>query len=123
MNLLLDTHVLLWWLGNSLQLPVNHRKLIGNPDNIVYVSAATIWEIEIKTKLGKLKIPSEYLNEIEKEGFIELPVTWLHSRGVSELPLIHRDPFDRLLIAQARAENLTLLSVDEFIGQYDVEVL
>jgi PIN domain nuclease of toxin-antitoxin system len=80
-------------------------------------------EISIKSKLGKLKISENYINELEKEGFLELPIKWIHSHQVTKLPLIHNDPFDRLLIAQTQIEKLALLTVDEHIKKYKVKVL
>lgn len=122
MNILLDTHIVLWWLMDDENLPEMHRKIISNPNNFCYISAATIWEISIKSKLGKLKISKNYTDELVKEGFLKLPVNWQHSKGVRDLPFIHRDPFDRLLIAQAQIENLTLLTVDENIKKYKIDV-
>jgi len=122
-NILLDTHIVLWWLNDDPKLIDHHREIIANTDNLCYISAATIWKISIKVKLGKLKISDDYIDELQKEGFLELPVSWKHSNQVKELPLIHNDPFDRLLIAQAQVEELTLLSADKFTKQYDVRVL
>jgi PIN domain nuclease of toxin-antitoxin system len=123
MNLLIDTHIILWWLDDSPRLKAEYRKILTDTDNLCYVSAATIWEISIKTKLGKLDIPDNYLDTLKDEGFQELPVKWSHSRYVNYLPLIHRDPFDRLLVAQAKVEDLTLLSTDTYIRQYDIKVI
>lgn len=122
MNALVDTHVVLWWLNNDEKLTESHRKIITSDDSVCYVSAATIWEISIKQMLGKLTVPPGYLDELTREGFIELAISWEHARAVLSLPPIHRDPFDRLLVAQAQAEALTLLCVDENIRKYDVSV-
>ena len=121
--MLLDTHILLWWLNNDDSLTAEHRKILSSKDNICHISAASIWEISIKTRLGKLEIPSNYVDELTREGFVELAVSWNHCRKVSELPLVHRDPFDRLLIAQAVLEDLRLLTVDERIRKYAVYVI
>ena len=123
MNILLDTHILLWWLSDDGQLSGTHREIISDTDNICYISAATIWEISIKANLKKIKISGNYIDEIKREGFLELPVSWLHCNQLKKLPAIHRDPFDRLLIAQARTEKLVLLTTDEHIKKYKVKVL
>ena len=121
MNLLLDTHVLLWWLDDSPLLPSHHRLAIENKDNLCIISSASIWEISIKSTIGKLDIPDNYLNLLKKQGFKELPVSWQHAETVRNLPMHHKDPFDRILIAQAMVEGLTFLSVDKIIRHYDVK--
>jgi PIN domain nuclease of toxin-antitoxin system len=118
-----DTHIILWWLNEDEKLTPEHRNIISATDNICFISAASIWEISIKQKLGKLEIPADYLVEVKREGFQELLVSWNHCSQVSKLPLIHNDPFDRLLIAQSMLENLTLLSVDNKIKLYKVSVI
>ena len=123
MNLLLDTHVLLWWLADDSRLSRDTKKAISDPDNIVSVSAVTIWEIVIKKSLRKLAIPDEWYDAIADEPFVRLPITWEHSRKVADLPELHRDPFDRLLVAQAIVENLVLVTGDEKVLRYDVSVL
>ena len=123
MNLLLDTHVLLWWLEDGPKLPDEARHAIQEIDNVVYVSAATTWEIAIKRALGKLEIDEEYVSEIADQGFQELPIRWAHAKHTETLPLLHRDPFDRLLVAQAQALDLTLVTTDETIRRYRVDVL
>jgi PIN domain nuclease of toxin-antitoxin system len=120
MNLLVDTHVLLWWLGDSPELPAVARELLIDNANIVHVSVASIWEISIKKSTGKLKIPDAYQDTIASQGFVELPMTWTHARAAGELPPIHRDPFDRMLIAQAIVERLSLLTVDTDVRKYAV---
>ena len=122
MNLLLDTHIVLWWLNDAQNLGSNYRELISNPTNICYISAATIWEISIKSALGKLTIPSNYVDVLRDQGFQELSVNWRHSEMVKLLPDIHRDPFGRMLIAQAQSESLILLSADEHVKKYNVEI-
>ena len=123
MRLLLDTHVLLWWLNDDRSLTDEHRRLIQDKRNSCYVSAATVWEISIKSGIGKLEIASEYLDVVRSQGFLELPVSWLHVNAVRELPEHHRDPFDRLLVAQATIEGMVLLSVDPVIRKYGITVL
>ena len=123
MNLLLDTQIALWWLGDTPELLDAVREVVQDADNVVYVSAATIWEIAIKRALGKLEIGDEYVSEIADQGFVELPIRWQHAKRVEALPMLHRDPFDRLLIAQAQALGLTLVTTDGLIREYAVNVL
>ncbi len=120
MNLLVDTHILLWWLADSSELPAVARELLIDAANIVHVSAASVWEISMKRSTGRLKIPDAYQDTIASQGFIELPMTWAHARAAGELPPIHRDPFDRMLVAQAIAEKLSLLTVDADVRKYAV---
>jgi PIN domain nuclease of toxin-antitoxin system len=122
-NLLLDTHIALWWLGDTPELPDAVREVVQDADNVVYISAATIWEIAIKRALGKLEVGDEYLTEIAEQGFVELPIRWQHAQRVEALPMLHRDPFDRLLIAQAQTLGLTLVTTDALIRKYSVSVL
>ena len=123
MNLLLDTPIALWWLCDTPELPDAVREVVQDSDNFVYVSAATIWEIAIKRALGKLEIGDEYVSEIAAQGFVELPIRWEHAKRVEALPMLHRDPFDRVLIAQAQALGLTLVTTDGMIRKYSVNVL
>lgn len=121
MNLLLDTHVLIWW-DEGRRLTSEARRAIGEADD-VYVSAASAWEIAIKTGLGRLK-PSRTVEQAAAEsGFLELPVTFRHAARVASLPPHHRDPFDRLLVAQATEEGLTLVSRDPAFGPYGITVV
>ena len=123
MRLLLDTHIFLWAvMGNpALKAPV--RRLMEEADQ-VYVSAASIWEIAIKARLGKITADADALvDEIAQVGFLELPVRLLHAAGVAKLPPYHADPFDRILIAQAMAEPLKLLTVDAVLAQYTEMVM
>ena len=122
MKLLLDTHVVIWWLVDDPTLAEDIKvRLDHEPD--VYVSPATIWEVAIKQAIGKLKEPADLPERIRDSGFRELPVTSDHAIAAGRLPLIHRDPFDRMLVAQARCENLTLVSRDPEIQKYEVSVL
>ncbi len=123
MNLILDTNIILWWLEDNSNLSRKYRSAISDTDNICFVSAASIWEISIKRAIGKLEIPADYLDLLLNQGFNELPVSWQHANEVKHLPFHHRDPFDRLLIAQALIEDLTLLTADEIISQYKVTIL
>jgi len=126
-DLLLDTQILLWALGARSRIPPHMREAIESRTNVVYASAASVWEIVIKASLGKLEISGLDLTElpgfIDASGFDELPVVSRHALGVHDLPRHHRDPFDRILIAQARAERLTLASVDPAFRAYEVQLL
>jgi PIN domain nuclease of toxin-antitoxin system len=121
MSLLLDTHVVLWWLIDDETLAGDIKDRLDHELN-VYVSPATIWEVAIKQSLGKLQ-PPDLPERIRDSGFRELPITSAHAIAAGRLPLIHRDPFDRMLIAQAQLEELTLVTRDAHIHKYDVDVL
>jgi PIN domain nuclease of toxin-antitoxin system len=120
MMLLLDTHVLLWWLENPGQLSRQAKKAIQDGSNRVYISAAVAWEIAIKKSLGKLEAPDDLEEMIDANRFTPLPVTIAHALGVMSLPNHHRDPFDRILIAQALHEGLRLVTRDQEIAKYAV---
>ena len=117
MRVLLDTHLLLWALADPARLPAEARRLIDRAD--VYVSAASIWEISIKAALGKLSAdPREVVAALEPAGFLPLPISVEHAARVASLPPLHRDPFDRLLVAQALAEPMRLLTTDATLAAY-----
>jgi PIN domain nuclease of toxin-antitoxin system len=123
MRLLLDTHIFLWAVMNSSSLKAPARRIIEGAEQ-VYVSAASIWEIAIKARLGKIAADAGELAEaIAASGFLELPVRAAHAAEVAKLPLHHTDPFDRLLIAQAIAEPLKLLTVDSVLAPYSDMIL
>ncbi len=118
-RLLLDTHVFIWYLENDKKMKREAYEVINDPDNLVFVSAATLWEISIKQSIGKLALPKEdLLKELEMNRFEGLPITPRHAILVKKLPLLHGDPFDRILITQAKAEDLTLITRDPKILQY-----
>lgn len=117
-NLLLDTHVLLWWLGDSPRLSPLHRELLHDSARRVFVSSITVAEISIKASFGKLDAPRGIIEAITQSGFELLAFTPVHAEELRDLPWVHRDPFDRMLIAQARIEGLTLVTVDEHIARY-----
>ena len=121
--LLLDTHVVLWWLNDPASLEAAAHRLIADPRNRVFVSAAVAWEITIKRLLGKLEAPDDLEDALEEERFQHLPITVPHALAVAELPPIHGDPFDRIQIAQARLEGLTIVTRDGTIPSYDVPCL
>lgn len=122
-GLLLDTCTLIHWATNPKLLRDEARIAIANGRSIVFVSAATAWEIAIKTKLGKLEETPPLAKLLKDNRFTEFAITIAHAEATRELPLIHRDPFDRLLIAQARSESLTLVTGDTEILKYDVPTL
>lgn len=123
MRYLLDTHSLLWWLDDPGLLSDQSRAAISNGRNTVYVSAAAVWEMVIKKALGKLVIPDNLEEVLLLNRFQELPVTFNHALAVLGLPLHHRDPFDRLLIAQSKSEGLTLVTRDPDILKYPTSFL
>jgi PIN domain nuclease of toxin-antitoxin system len=123
LNLLLDTQVLLWWLDDNPSLGQPAREAIADPEHLVFVSAVSIWEIVIKKSLGKLHVPDELPQVLEEQPFHHLDMTLEHAFKVGELPRHHRDPFDRLLIAQSLVDGLTLVTRDSDIRKYDVPIL
>jgi PIN domain nuclease of toxin-antitoxin system len=123
-RLLLDTHILLWWLADDRALPQSARALIAEPENEVFVSAISLWEIAIKSRLGKLRADVEQVREATIAGdFAPLPFRLEHSVEVARLPDLHQDPFDRALIAQARLEPLALLTHDAVLTDYGDVIL
>ena len=118
MKLLLDTQLMLWWLADSPKLSRQARAFIADPENTVFVSAATRWEIRIKEKLGKLDVPSNLIATVRSEEFEWIPVSAEHADATMDLPLLHRDPFDRMLVAQAKWMGITLLTSDPMLAQY-----
>jgi PIN domain nuclease of toxin-antitoxin system len=121
MKLLLDTHLLLWAAEGPRRLSKIARSLISNPDNELFFSAASVWEIAIKRGLGRtdFQVDTRLLRRgLLDNGYIELPITSEHTIAVETLPAIHKDPFDRILIAQAMVEGITLLTVDPLVAKY-----
>jgi PIN domain nuclease of toxin-antitoxin system len=125
MRLLLDTHALLWWLSGDPQLVEEARRFIQEEGSDVYVSAASAWEIATKVRIGKLpgaeSLAQEFAAEIERHGFLPLPISVEHGQRAGNLPGPHKDPFDRMLIAQAHAENLILVSNEAVFDQYGIQ--
>lgn len=120
MMVLLDTHVLLWWLDDPALLSKAARRAIADGKNTVYISAAVVWEIAIKRAIGKLDAPHDLEAAMAANRFLPLPVTVPHALAVEALPPHHRDPFDRLLIAQARHEGFHFISRDHHVARYGV---
>ena len=124
MRLLLDTHALLWALSAPSKLPVKTADALRAPGNDVFVSAASVWEIAIKTALGKLSADVDEIVRTSVDiGFEELAVTFVHARRVHSLPPRHRDPFDRMLVAQALEEGLTVVTHDAMLVAYGAPTL
>lgn len=123
MNLLLDTHAVLWWLDDYESLSSETRAAITDPKNSVFLSAVVVWEIRIKESIGKLDLPDRFRAVLEAQDFMHLPVTLEHAHKVADLPMIHRDPFDRMLVAQAHCESLTIVTRDAHISEYGVRTL
>lgn len=125
LRVLLDTHVLLWWLAGDAKLRPRARKLIGDKANRVFVSAASAWEIATKARLGKLpgalELAKDVGGAVASQNFVALPITLAHAERAGALPGPLRDPFDRMLIAQAQMENLPLVSGDAVFDAYGVE--
>ena len=125
MQLLVDTHLLLWSVAASRKLPRKARELLTDPDNAVFYSAASVWEIAIKSSLGRddfrVDLPS-LIRAFVAAGFVELAITSTHAARVTSLPDLHKDPFDRLLVAQALSEPALLLTNDQQLGQYGAHV-
>lgn len=123
MKLLLDTHVLLWWFIRPKKINARAAKLIRSGRQAVWFSACSVWEIEIKRALRKLTVPDDLLEVAAESRFTELPVTAMHAQELRHLPGHHADPFDRLLVAQARMEGMTIVTVDENILAYPVSTI
>ncbi|MBI2919714.1 MAG: type II toxin-antitoxin system VapC family toxin [Planctomycetes bacterium] len=121
MRLLVDTHVLLWAVSEPAKIPETYRDRIESPDNEVLFSAASIWELAIKMQIGRIALPVDpesIAAAAVRMGFLELPVTAAHAAGIRRLPLHHRDPFDRLLIAQTLHEPARFLTADPVLARY-----
>jgi PIN domain nuclease of toxin-antitoxin system len=123
MRLLLDTHALLWWLTRDAKLSPAARAAIADPDSEVAVSAASAWEMAIKSALGKLKAPADLGAQLARHQFTPLAITVVHALEAGALPRHHDDPFDRMLVAQARIEGLTLVTRDAWAVRYGVPTL
>ncbi len=126
-RLMLDTHIFIWWNGSSIELSPSARALCADKNNQLILSMASIWEMQIKYQLGKLNFINPLTEVIrlqqENNGLEILPIRLAHIYALSGLPHHHRDPFDRLIIAQARVENIAILSADEIFSEYPVQLL
>lgn len=120
--ILLDTHVALWWRQDSPRLGAEAREAIADA-SVAYVSVVSAWEVAIKASVGKLRIPGSFEDAIDESGLSKLPLTWAHTAALAELPFHHRDPFDRMLIVQARHEGLTIVTADRKFEPYEVVII
>ncbi len=127
MKVLLDTHIFLWWISDNPRLGKETRKIVSNIDNQLFLSAASGWEIAIKAGLGKLEVADDICSfmfeQMRLNAITELPVLMNHTLHVATLPYLHRDPFDRLLIAQAQLERIPILTGDKQFRAYSVEII
>ncbi len=122
MKLLLDTHVFLWWRSDPRRIDRQVERAISR-SSLVYVSAASVWEAAIKSQLGKLRFPGSFSDAVEQSEFSRLEITFAHAEAVRDLPAHHQDPFDRMLVAQATVEGLTLVSADRQLEPYRIPVM
>ncbi len=127
MRVLLDTHAFIWWVIDDSQLSNAARECIANPDNDVFLSVASAWEIVIKVNIGKLILPEPPLvyipSRLSSNQFESLPIQLNHVLQVAALPNHHRDPFDRILVAQSQVEQMPILTIDNLIAQYSVSIV
>ncbi len=123
MKLLLDTHALLWASSSPQELSVEAREEIAKESNVVFVSHASLWELRIKESIGKIKLPKTFYRDLHPAGFELLPIHLNHIETFGKLPLHHRDPFDRMLIAQAQVDQLILVTRDETLAKYSIKII
>ena len=127
MRILLDTHTFLWWTNNSPQLSKNAREIIANPESELFLSAASGWEIAIKMQLGKLRVADDLerfiAEQLSLNQIVTLPITMHHALHVHNLPLHHRDPFDRMIITQSQLEKMPVLTADSIFARYNVKTI
>lgn len=127
MNVLLDTHAFLWWVTDDPQLSLQASEVIAEGRNTIFLSTATAWEIAIKARLGKLRLPADPEPFIKRQlalNAIEvLPIELSHALHVFALPNLHRDPFDRILIAQSQIESLAIITAEKMMGRYGVKTI
>jgi PIN domain nuclease of toxin-antitoxin system len=121
-ELLLDTHVVLWWRSNDPRLSVPAKEAITSA-SLVFVSAASAWEIAIKSALGRVRLPQSFAEGVRQSGFIELPISFEHADAVQFLPSHHADPFDRMLLAQAKVDRLVIVTHDRHFEKYGQAIL
>lgn len=120
---LLDTCTLLWWLSNDHRLGLCAKEVVADANNQIFVSAATPWEIGIKRVLGKLRAPANIESILDETGFEKLSISCFHGESAAQLPLYHKDPFDRIIIAQAQAEGLEVMTADDNFNQYGIRLI
>jgi PIN domain nuclease of toxin-antitoxin system len=118
-SFLIDTHIILWWLDNPKKLSAQAREIIENARHTIYLSSASIWEIAIKSSIGRLRIPENLLKVLDEEDVKILSVSGAHAMSITSLPSIHSDPFDRMLVAQALHEDLQIITRDSVFERYE----
>lgn len=118
MKYLLDTHILIWWAEDNKKLKSQHKEIIADPENMIFVSVVSVWEVIIKTKLKKIRLKTSVDKIIERYDFNVIDIKMEHILALNKLKDYHKDPFDRLLIVQSKVEDLTLLTDDKLINQY-----
>lgn len=127
MKVLLDTHTFLWWITDDNRLSSSAREIITNGDNELFLSAATGWEIAIKAQLGRIKLPKEphsfIAEQLRLNSIQSIPIHMSHALHIYSLPNHHRDPFDRMIVAQAQLEDLAILTMDSQIARYEIKVI
>ena len=123
MKYLVDTHIFIWWMKQDKRIKKEIKSILQDPQNYIYLSIATVWEIVVKKKIGKLKVPHDWKVTLKESNFLLLPISLEHVYKLENLPLHHRDPFDRMLVSQAIVENATLITGDNKLWQYDVALL
>jgi len=126
MRVLLDTHAFLWFMAGDARLSQKAREAMSDENAELFLSAASVWEMAIKAALGRLQLPlpvADYVAEKIHDGFQVMPIDWVHAAAVQKLPFHHRDPFDRLIIAQAQIEKLPLVSGDRTFRKYDIHLI
>lgn len=120
MNYLLDTHVILWWLTTPKELSGKAHKIISDKENTIFASSVSLWEMSIKKSLGRLTLPRNILEVMHSEGFTILSIGPEEALGICDLPMLHQDPFDRMLVMQAKMHDLVLLTRDKNVMSYPV---
>ncbi len=120
---LLDTHTFLYCLFGTDKLSPGCKEIIADPENDIFVSSVNLWEISIKKSIGKLQAPEDMVSIVEEKGFLGLPVSLEDGQSILDLPLLHKDPFDRMLITQAKNNKLTIITNDKVIPTYDVKTM
>ena len=123
MRLLLDTHVAVWWFNDPAKVRPDARDALEDASNEALLSAASVWEAALKQASGRLNLPIRLDDLARSGGLVELAISWEHSRAAAELPRLHGDPFDRMLVAQALLENLVLVTRDRAVAPYDVATM
>ncbi len=122
-SFLIDTHVFIWWMENNRSLPLKIKQLLQDSQKDIFLSVVSIWEMLIKQSKNHLILPKDMEKGIEESGYTILPVDLPHAVALRNLPLFHKDPFDRMLVSQAKVENLKLITADKKIWQYDLPII